>query len=199
MSGTRGLMTLPNAITSASLVAGFLGLLAAARGDFSQAAVLVATAAVLDYLDGAAARRRPGDGGFGSNLDSLADLVSFGVVPAMGLYVGALHALPILGVAGAISFLLAGAWRLARFPLVRQTDYFVGLPIPVAGVLVMLVLLWRPSPAPTLLVAVGAAGLMVSTLRFPTFRRVGRGASALFSDSEHRRIPRRRDKPAARR
>ncbi len=193
MTRTRDLVTLANLITSASVVSAFLGLVAAARGDVVEATTFVVFAAVFDFLDGAAARRGPDDYGFGSNLDSLADVVAFGVVPAMALYVGPLHDLPVLGVAGSVSFLLAGAWRLARFPLVRRADHFVGLPIPVAGVVVMLVLLWRPGAALALLVSAAASALMVSTLPFPTFPGARRGASAVLVGAERRRLARRRD------
>lgn len=175
-------LCLANAITSASLVAGFLALIAAARSTVAHAAVLVAVAAVLDSVDGAVARRTGGDTAFGANLDSLADLVSFGVVPATALYLRSLHTLPVLGLAACLGFLLAGAWRLARFPLVKQSAHFVGLPIPVAGIVVMLVLLWGPGPVPVAIATVAAAALMVSTLPFPTVsgaaaavRSLGRG------------------------
>lgn len=188
----RHLVTLPNAITSASLVAGFLALVAVVGGHLVQAAALVTIASVFDYLDGAAARRHPPDGGFGSNLDSLADLVSFGVVPATALYVGPLGALPVAGFAGGVIFLLAGAWRLARFPLVRHSDHFVGLPIPVAGVGMMFFLVSQPGAGLALLVAVSTSALMVSTFPFPTFPSARRGATAILAHSDRRRFPRRR-------
>jgi CDP-diacylglycerol--serine O-phosphatidyltransferase len=187
----RDLVTLPNALTSAALVAGFLGLLAAVGDDLVQAAGLVTLAAVLDSLDGAVARRGAVDHAFGANLDSLADLVSFGVVPAMALYVGPLHALPVLGLAGCLGFLLAGTWRLARFPLVKHSDHFVGLPIPVAGVLVMLILLWRPSAGLALLLAVTASVLMISTQPFPTFPAACKWAVATVYAPHRRRFSRR--------
>jgi CDP-diacylglycerol--serine O-phosphatidyltransferase len=88
----RHFLTPANAITSAGLAAGFLGLLAIIDAQILQATIWVILAAVLDSLDGAVARRRSGDHTFGANLDSLPDMVSFGVVPAMALHLGPLHA-----------------------------------------------------------------------------------------------------------
>lgn len=191
MTGVRGLVTFPNAITSASVVAGFLGLLAAVGANLLLAVALVILAAVFDSLDGVMARRSAGEHAFGANLDSLADLLAFGVVPAMALYMGPLHTLPVLGLAGCLCFLLAGAWRLARFPLVRQCDHFVGLPIPVAGVLVMIVLLGRPAPSLALLMAVMASAMMISTLPFPTFPALRRDVTAVLRTPDKRRFHRR--------
>lgn len=182
----RELITLPNAITSAGLAAGFLGLLAAASAELVQAAGFVAIAAGCDALDGFMARRNGEDSAFGSNLDSLADLMSFGVVPAMALYVGPLGGVP-LGLIVCLGFLLAGAWRLARFPLVMQDGHFVGLPIPVAGVAVMLLVLWRPGTGLALLIVVAASALMVSTLRFPTLTSTRTGLTAIMHAAPYRR------------
>jgi CDP-diacylglycerol---serine O-phosphatidyltransferase len=183
-------LTLANGITSASLVVGFLALLAAVEGHLGQAAALVALAGILDLLDGAAARRHGGDREFGTNLDSLVDIVSFGVVPAMALYVGPLRTLPVLGLAGCLCFLVAGAWRLARFPLVKRSDHFVGVPIPVAGVLLMFFLLWEPAAGLTLAVVLVASVLMLSTIPFPTLPAASRGATALLHGPDRRPFPR---------
>lgn len=158
---------LPTLITCGNLAAGFLALLLAVQGSFIRAVALVLVAAGLDLLDGAVARGSSSDGEFGSNLDSLADLVSFGVAPAAVLHLSSLHALPILGVAACIFYVVCGALRLARFPLVKVPEQFVGLPIPPAGViLVGLTVLdvgWPLLLAATLVCSV----LMVSEIPFP--------------------------------
>lgn len=187
----RQFVTLPNAMTSGNLTAGFLALLVT-QANLLLAAALVMFAAALDSLDGVAARRTPTKDPFGANLDSLADLVSFGVVPAVALYAGTLHTLPALGLAACLGFLLCGAWRLARFLLVKNSRYFVGLPIPPAGVLMMLLALWNPSPLLALLSTSALSALMVSTVPFPTLSTSLRGAASIPRHTAHLRLPRRR-------
>lgn len=163
----RGHLSPANLLTSGCLTAGFLGVLTAPTSTVLTA-LLVVLAAVLDSLDGLVARKNGGDTAFGTNLDSLADLVSFGVVPALAVYYAVLADLQVIGLAGCVGFVLCGAWRLARFPLVKSYVCFAGLPIPPAGVLVMVVALWHPSPVLTLLLLGGMSLLMVSTVPFPT-------------------------------
>ena len=156
-----------NAMTSVGLAAGFGALLLAAEGRLGWAAAAVAVAAVLDLLDGPVARRSARDDRFGAELDSLTDLVAFGVAPAILLYEAAAGASRPVAVAASLGFVLAGAWRLARFPLLQCTDRFAGLPTPPSGLLLALVSLALPAPA-VLALALGLALLMVSTTPFPT-------------------------------
>jgi CDP-diacylglycerol--serine O-phosphatidyltransferase len=187
MSNIRHFLTPANAITSAGLAAGFLALLAIIEGQIWRATIWIILAAFLDSLDGAVARRRSDDHTFGTNLDSLADMVSFGVVPAMAMYLGPLHAVPVLGLATSLIFLLGAAWRLARFPIVKRYDYFLGMPMPVAGVLLMVFLLWRPAPELALIITGAISALLVSTLPFPTLQTIYRATK-----NTHRGHPRRR-------
>lgn len=186
MSIIREFLTPANALTSGNLVAGFLGLLAAVDGHLARAAGLVILAAICDSLDGVVARRRGGNHLFGANLDSLADLVSFGVVPATAVYFGPLHSQQFLGVVICSTFLLAGAWRLARFPLVKRCSYFLGLPMPVAGVLLMVILLWRPGAGFISVMTATASAVMVSTLPFPTFQSVTSATSTILRRNDRR-------------
>jgi CDP-diacylglycerol--serine O-phosphatidyltransferase len=174
------LVTLPNFVTSGNLTAGFLALLAVGKHP-QLALALVLMAAVLDSLDGFLARRNGNDGAFGANLDSLADLVSFGIVPAMALYTQQLHRVPVLGLAVAVAFALCGGWRLARFPLVKDPHCFVGLPIPLAGVIALGLAIWSPSLIPVLIVPPVLSVLMVSSVSFPTVASCARGAAAVRS------------------
>lgn len=169
----REYVNLANALTSGSLAAGFLALfLVFQTNNLVAAAGLVALAAIFDGLDGAVARRIGSEGEFGTNLDSLADVISFGAVPAFALYWGSLHALPVIGLAACLVFFLCGAWRLARFTLLKNPFYFVGFPIPAAGVLVALLaaLLAATSPQPfvALPVVLVLSFLMICTIPFPT-------------------------------
>jgi|SRR5215210_5560557 CDP-diacylglycerol--serine O-phosphatidyltransferase len=194
MSSIRGFLTPANAMTSTNLVAGFLGLAALADAHLTLAAALVGLAAICDSLDGAIARRKGGDSAFGMNLDSLADLLSFGVVPAMALYIGPLNSQPFLGLVTCSGFVLAAAWRLARFPLVKRCNYFMGLPLPAAGVLLMIMMLCRPGLGVALVATLTASALMVSTLHFPTLRGVGRATSVVLRGDYGRRPPRLKDR-----
>lgn len=153
-----------NLVTSVSIVAGFVALVAVPT-QAALATVLVLLAALLDGVDGALARRAGGDRTFGAQLDSLADLLCFCVVPAFALHLAAPSRVP--GAAVGACVVLAGAWRLSRFPLVQERGHFVGLPTPAAGVLLMAVALWAPSVV-VLVGAVVVSGLMVSSVRFPT-------------------------------
>jgi CDP-diacylglycerol---serine O-phosphatidyltransferase len=187
----RELVTWPNLMTSGNLAAGFLGVVAVSKDmDIRLALALVVLAAVFDSLDGFIARRTDSDGAFGANLDSLSDLVSFGVVPAMALYAGQVHTLPVLGLAGALGFVLCGGWRLARFPLVKTAHAFVGLPIPPTGIAVIGLALWAPSPLVALVAAAALSALMVSAVPFPTLAMCARGA-ATVKDRSSRLLPHR--------
>ncbi len=155
-----------NAITSASLACGFGALVLATDGHLEWAALAVVVAAVLDVLDGVVARRLAVCGRFGSELDSLADLVAFGVAPAFMLLEGPLRDAPALGVPACLAFVLAGAWRLARFSSVQRLDHFVGVPIPTAGVVLVIAAVALPVTL-ALVMPVALALLMISTIPFP--------------------------------
>lgn len=170
----REYVNLANALTSGSLAAGFVALfLIFKNDDLFVVAGLVAIAAVFDALDGYAARRTgndEGDGGeFGSNLDSLADVVSFGAAPALALYMSSLYVVPVVGVAACLIFFLCGAWRLARFSTCKNPLYFVGCPIPGAGVLVAVLAALGAPPLFSLPVVLLLGVLMIGTMPFPTF------------------------------
>ncbi len=161
-------VSLANLLTSGSLIAGFLSVLLIFRDNLVAAAALIAVAAVLDMLDGAAARLNDNDDAFGTNLDSLADMVSFGAAPALALYMGSLYALPLIGLAGCILFFLCGAWRLARFSTCKNPLYFIGCPIPGAGVLVAMLAAVEAPPLLALPAALVLGVLMIGTMPFPT-------------------------------
>ena len=155
-----------NLVTSVSIVAGFVALVAV-PSQAALATALVLLAALLDGVDGALARRAGGDRTFGAQLDSLADLLCFCVVPAVALHHAAPSALAVPSVLAGACVVVAGAWRLSRFPLVQERGHFVGLPTPAAGVVLMVLALWAPS-AVVLVSALVISALMVSSLRFPT-------------------------------
>jgi CDP-diacylglycerol--serine O-phosphatidyltransferase len=135
----RGIYILPNLVTTASLFAGFYSLVSTMNRDFSTAAVMIFVSAVCDGLDGKVARMTGTTSKFGVEYDSLADVVAFGVTPALMVYAWALRPYGRLGWVAAFLFVACGALRLARFNVQVNTvesKRFVGLPIPAAACMV---------------------------------------------------------------
>lgn len=176
----QGVYVLPSLFTLANLACGFVSILAAARGDWERAYLFIVFAMIADVLDGAIARLAGASGRFGNELDSLADVVSFGVAPAALLHYRFAFAsqwmIPLL-------FALAGALRLARFSAAttdRAKVHFVGLPIPAAaGMAVALVALageYRLEPPRGAVAAfiVTVSYLMISTFPYPSVRVLDR-------------------------
>lgn len=179
----RGIYLLPNLFTTAALFAGFYGVIAAIHGRFEAAAVAVYVAMVLDGLDGRVARMTHTESEFGVQYDSLADMVSFGVAPALIMYQWALSGLGKLGWFAAFVYTAGAALRLARFNVqVGSTDkrYFMGLPSPsAAAVTTGLVWVgadqgWTGSDwASVAFVLTTLAGLlMVSNFLFHSFKKI---------------------------
>lgn len=167
-------VNLANVITSCSLGAGFLAIVLAGDGALREAAIAVAVAGVLDAVDGCVARRARTCEAFGCQLDSLADLVAFGVAPAVMLHKSMLHSIPVFGTGACVIFVVAGAWRLARFAVVHDGEHFVGLPIPPAGVIAAAVAALAVPAVAALGLCVALALLMLSSTPFPTLVTLGR-------------------------
>ncbi len=136
----------PNLITVLAICAGLTGIRLAFEGRFENAVVMVLIAAFLDGIDGRVARMLKATSRFGAQMDSLADIVNFGVAPALVLYVYLLDEARAFGWMAALLFAIACGMRLARFNVMSETpgnagwqsDYFVGVPAPAGAVLVML-------------------------------------------------------------
>jgi CDP-diacylglycerol---serine O-phosphatidyltransferase len=172
-------VTLANALTTASLLVGLAALFEAARARASMPDAtlrlivgLICTAAVLDAVDGPLARLRGTAGPFGCNLDSLADMVSFGAAPAVALFLAQLHTVPVAGLIASAAFCTCAAWRLARFPLCKSSAAFVGCPVPLAAVIAGIVAVTASSPIVTLVTVGALSWMMVGTMAFPTWTRV---------------------------
>lgn len=184
----RGIYLLPNLFTTGGLFAGFFAIIAASQGRFEAACIAIFVAAVLDGIDGRVARLTHTQSEFGVQYDSLADLISFGMAPALVMYHWALAALKLDGAtAGKLGWLAAflyaacAALRLARFnSQVGQVDkrWFVGLASPAAAGL-MASFVWtctslgwigRDLRYAALAVTVIAALLMVSRIRYNSFK-----------------------------
>ena len=190
---SRGIYLLPNLFTTCGLFAGFYAIIAAANSQFTAAAIAVFVAAIMDGLDGRVARLTGTSSEFGVQYDSLADLVSFGLAPALVMYHWALSALKFDGstmgrVGWAVAFLYAAcaALRLARFNTqvgVVDKRWFIGLNSPSsAGLMASFVwvcsdLGWSGDDLryAALAVTVAAALLMVSRIRYNSFKGSGSG------------------------
>lgn len=138
-SQRRGIYLLPNLFTTAALFAGFYAIVQAMNGHFELAAVAIFVAMVLDGLDGRVARLTHTQSAFGAEYDSLSDMVSFGVAPALIAYVWALQGMGKLGWMAAFVYCVGAALRLARFNTqldVADKRYFQGLPSPAAAALI---------------------------------------------------------------
>ncbi|RWH84289.1 MAG: CDP-diacylglycerol--serine O-phosphatidyltransferase [Mesorhizobium sp.] len=139
-------MVLPNLVTVLAICAGLSGIRFGFEGRFEPAVVMVLLAAFLDGIDGRLARMLKATSKFGAQMDSLADIVNFGVAPALVLYAFLLDQAGSPGWIAALLFTIACGLRLARFNVLDeetdrpqwQTEYFVGVPAPAGAVLVML-------------------------------------------------------------
>ena len=136
---SRGVYLAPNLITTLSLLSGFYSVLASTDGKFYQASLAIFLSAILDGADGRVARMLNAQSPFGEQYDSLADMLAFGVAPAILIYSFALEPLGRIGLGCAFVFTACGAFRLARFNVQVGTvdkKYFVGLASPLAAILV---------------------------------------------------------------
>lgn len=165
---------IPSIFTLANLLFGFLALIWVIEGNFTLAAAMILLSVLMDSLDGKVARRLSVSSDFGKELDSLSDLVSFGVAPAILTYQAILQPqqpsyVRYIGLGIAIGFALCGAVRLARFNMLNITTHFVGVPITFAGGFMALLMLlrnmmpWYIYPAGMAILAF----LMVSTFKVP--------------------------------
>ncbi len=179
----RKIYIVPNFVTTANMFCGFYSMISSIQGDFKTAAWAIMAAAVFDMLDGRVARLAKATSQFGVEYDSLSDLMSFGAAPAILLYQWALSPFGRLGWLAAFLFLACGALRLARFNVMSSVlpkKYFQGLPIPMAAGMVATFVIfvheysfWSDSQKwIVLFLTFGLASLMVSTVRFPSFKEL---------------------------
>ncbi|MCC7258395.1 MAG: phosphatidylcholine/phosphatidylserine synthase [Gammaproteobacteria bacterium] len=186
----RAIYVLPNLLTTGSLFAGFYGIIASIDGHYDLAAIAVIIAGVLDGLDGRLARLTHTESEFGKQYDSLSDMVSFGLAPAVIVYQWGLVRLSEygwiwakLGWLAAFLYAVSGALRLARFNVRSRTAdrrFFEGLPSPsAAGLMMSMVWLgtklgWTGGGALALafVVTTAAGALMVSRFAFYSFKEV---------------------------
>ena len=186
----KGVYLLPNLFTTGALFGGFYAILAAMGGHFDHAAWAIFAAQILDGFDGRVARMTQTESAFGVEYDSLSDMVSFGLAPAIVVYSWALQPLGKYGLAASFIFAACAALRLARFNTHAGTSdsrYFTGLASPPAATLVAsgvwlgsgLELTFEISVIAALLVAfVGV--LMVSNLKYLSFKGLDKNRRVPF-------------------
>jgi CDP-diacylglycerol--serine O-phosphatidyltransferase len=187
----RGVFLLPSIITIGNMFCGYACIVFAMHQELVMAAPFIGFAVVLDMLDGRIARMTQTSSAFGLELDSLADIISFGVAPVVLAFAWGLSDLGRIGWATGFVYLTAAALRLARFNIqsasVVDKRYFVGMPSPpAAGVVASTVFLWPyppsggPQAAAAVAVLIVPAALMVSTIRFRSFKTINFGWSASY-------------------
>ncbi len=186
----KGVYLLPNLFTSGALFGGFFAILAAIKGDFSTAALSIFAAQILDGFDGRVARMTRTESVFGTEYDSLSDMVSFGLAPAIVVYIWGLQSLGKYGVAAAFVFCACAAIRLARFNTqtgLVDSRYFVGLASPPAATLVASGVWWGSLNPLTTEVSILAAVLvslvgvlMISNLRYHSFKGLDKSRRVPF-------------------
>jgi len=181
----RGFYLLPSMFTIANMFCGYACIVYAMRGRFEIAAAFIGIAGLLDMMDGRIARATGTTSAFGLELDSLADVISFGLAPAILAFVWGLTPLGRIGWTVGFLFVTAAALRLARFNIQSPTGdkrYFVGLPspaaaaVPAASVFAYPVQLTEPTQSlAALAIVLVPAILMVSTVRFRGFKTINLG------------------------
>ena len=178
----QAIYVVPNLFTTGNLFCGLYAIIAVYDGSYANAASAILVALIFDMLDGQSARWTKTTSQFGIEYDSLADLVSFGIAPAVLVYGWALKAHGVLGLAVLFAFVGCGALRLARYNVQAATGdnrYFTGLPIPAAAS--VLASLWifdhhilqlgqEVKPVLILIITFVLAFLMVSTIKYTKFK-----------------------------
>lgn len=179
---SKGVYILPNLFTTAGLFAGFFSIIQATQGQYGSAAVAIFVAMVMDGLDGRIARWTNTTSDFGKEYDSLADVIAFGLAPALLTYEWILRSMGKAGWIVAFLFVAGAAMRLARFNTVESADrrYFQGLPCPAAAAAAA-AFVWLCETVNWSGGAIGVAGAfislgltlgMVSSVRYRSFKEL---------------------------
>ncbi|PID47280.1 MAG: CDP-diacylglycerol--serine O-phosphatidyltransferase [Proteobacteria bacterium] len=173
---------LPNLFTATSAFLGVISVLASVKGDFEKAVIYIMLSLVFDGLDGRVARFTKTASKFGAEFDSLADIVAFGVAPAILFYYSIGINYGKLGSLVTAMYVVFGAIRLARFNVtspLNEPSVFIGVPIPTAAVVIaMWIMIYEKYPIfegfefVVILCQIGLSLLMVSNVRYPSFKKI---------------------------
>jgi CDP-diacylglycerol--serine O-phosphatidyltransferase len=189
----RGIYLLPNVLTTFGLFSGFFAIILATKGQFTESAIAIFAAMLWDGLDGRVARLTNTQSDFGAQFDSLADMVSFGVAPAMLVYFWMFSDIGKVGWIGSFVYVAGAALRLARFNTqigIADKRYFQGLPSPAAAALIAGMVSTKEMIGPAAydsaliyiswIILVGAGILMVSNIRYYSFKEINLKGRASF-------------------
>jgi len=179
----RGMYLLPSLLTVGNIFCGYVSIMRAMMGEYESAAIFILVAALLDALDGRVARLTGTSSEFGLQLDSIADIISFGLAPALLSFSWSLSFYGRAGWAVSFLFVICGAMRLARFNIqknVHDRRHFVGLPIPAAACIIATIVFAHPEPpmdagepilgGMLLALVMLVSLLMVSRVRYRSFK-----------------------------
>ena len=188
----KGVFLIPNLFTTGNLFSGFYAIISIFNAEYLMASYAILAATVFDSLDGKAARLANATSRFGTEYDSLADLISFGLAPGLLIYSWALHSYNRLGWIAAFLFVVCGALRLARFNVQAAASdprYFTGLPIPAAASTVALMVILdnhilrlgsEVKPVLILVMTYSLAFLMVSNIKYRSFKDINFNSKRSF-------------------
>lgn len=156
-----------NLLTILNLSLGTMAILFVMQGQLGITVALIVTAAIFDRFDGKVARKLNIESEMGKQLDSLCDLISFGLAPALLIYQSTLHSFGIAGSLATVIFIACGAIRLARFNISDHKGYFVGLPITAGGCILTITYLLEGAIEPHIFmfIILTLSVLMISSFR----------------------------------
>ncbi len=159
---TGGRFLIPLALTFANLSFGVIAILSP---NIVLSVVLIVLAIIADRMDGKVARKLQCDSDLGKQLDSLSDLVSFGIAPAVVMWKSGLNMLGFWGYVLILLYVMAGTFRLARFNVINLTGFFMGLPIALAGAILAVIALFKPDNIVYIILIPIIAILMISNIK----------------------------------
>jgi CDP-diacylglycerol---serine O-phosphatidyltransferase len=186
----RSVFVLPSLFTVGNIFCGYYAILASMHGNYGNAARAIGIAAILDSLDGFIARLTNSTSGFGLQLDSLADVISFGLAPSiLALSWGLSAADNRLALVAVFTFAICGAMRLARFNIqAGNLKHFVGLPIPAGGGAIAAIVHFFEYPVQTqiganimMAVLFSLSFFMISTIRYSSLKHLAIGKKSHFA------------------
>ena len=187
----KGIHILPSLFTTGNVFCGFYAFVAVLNEQFYFAAWAIVAGMIFDGLDGRIARLTKTTSAFGEQYDSLADIITFGMAPALLAYSWVLKPFGRLGWMAAFLFLLCAALRLARFNVTKpeiRSEHFVGLPSPASAVVIASIVIafedlfaTRINPFIMVMVVYALAFLMVSNIKYPAFKRFDFKKRVVFS------------------
>ena len=191
MQRKKGIHILPSLFTTGNVFCGFYAFVAVLNEQFYFAAWAIVAGMIFDGLDGRIARLTKTTSAFGEQYDSLADIITFGMAPALLAYSWVLKPFGRLGWMAAFLFLLCAALRLARFNVPKpeiRSEHFIGLPSPASAVVIASIVIafedlfaTRMNPFTMVMVVYALAFLMVSNIKYPAFKQFDFKKRVVFS------------------